>query len=61
LDARSVINLIYAKNLRAMNISLTNLIPSEIGFHVIVSGKPEIPVGKIEIEVVFGTQRNFRK
>jgi hypothetical protein len=61
LDAGSAINLIYAKTLRAMNISLTNLVPSEIGFHGIVLGKPEIPLGKIILEVVFGTHDNFRR
>jgi hypothetical protein len=52
LDAGSAINLIYAKTLRAMNISLTNLIPSDAGFHNIVPRKPN---------VVFGTRENFRR
>jgi hypothetical protein len=61
LDAGSTINLIYAKTLRATNISLTNLVPSDIGFHGIVPGKPEIPLGKIILDVVFGTRDNFRR
>jgi trimethylamine:corrinoid methyltransferase-like protein len=61
LDAGSSINLIYTKTLRAMNISLTNLTPSDIGFHSIVLGKPEIPMGRIMLEVIFGTPANFRK
>jgi hypothetical protein len=59
LDAGSSINLIYAKTLRAMNISLTNLTPSLIGFHCIVPGKAEILVGKIMLDVIFGTPDNF--
>jgi hypothetical protein len=45
LDVGSAINLIYAKTLRAMNISMTTLVPSEIGFHGITPGKPVIPLG----------------
>jgi hypothetical protein len=59
LDDGSSINLIYAKTLRAMNISLTNLTPSLIGFHCIVPGKSEILVGKIMLDVIFGTPDNF--
>jgi hypothetical protein len=33
IDAESGINLIYAKTLRAMNISLTNLVASDTSFH----------------------------
>ena len=61
MDAGSAINLIYAKTLRAMNISLTNHKPSEICFHGIVPGKPEIPVGTIALDVVFGSRENFRR
>ncbi|XP_051190970.1 uncharacterized protein [Lolium perenne] len=61
MDAGSAINLIYTKTLRAMNISLANLTPSEICFHGIVPGKPEIPVGTIALDVVFGSRENFRR
>jgi hypothetical protein len=44
-----------------MNISLTNLAPSDIGFHGVILGKPEIPLGKIWLDVVFGTRENFRE
>ena len=44
-----------------MNISLTNLTPSDTRFHGIVSGKSEIPLGKIWLDVVFGTRENFRR
>lgn len=61
LDAGSALNLIYAETLRAMNISLNNLMPSDTGFHGIVPGKPKIPLGKIWLDVVFGTRENFRR
>jgi hypothetical protein len=44
-----------------MNIPLTSLKPSDTGFHGIIPGKPEIPLGKIWLDVVFGTRENFRK
>jgi hypothetical protein len=61
LDAGNSIYLIYANTLRAMNISLTNLVPSDIGFHGIVPGKPEIPMGRIMLEVISETPENFKK
>jgi hypothetical protein len=53
--------LIYAKTLRAINIYLTNLIPSDAWFHDIVLGKPEMPLGKIFLDVFSGTRENFRR
>jgi hypothetical protein len=44
-----------------MSISLTNLIPSDASFHGIVPGKPEMPLGKILLDVVFGTREYFRR
>jgi hypothetical protein len=61
IDAGSGINLIYAKTLRAMNISLTNLVASDTSFHGIALGKPNIPLGKIALDVVFGSRENFRR
>ena len=61
MDAGSGINLIYANTLRAMNVSLTKLAPSDTSFHDIVPGKPEIPLGKIALDIVFGSHDNFRR
>ena len=61
MDAGSGINLIYASTLRAMNISLTNLAASDTCFHGIVPGKPNVPLGKIALDVVFGSRENFRQ
>jgi hypothetical protein len=43
MDAGSGINLIYARTLRAMCISLENLKPTYCSFHGIVSGACNIP------------------
>jgi hypothetical protein len=61
MDAGSGINLIYARTLRAMNISLEFLQPTDCSFHGIVPGSPNFPLGKIALDVLFGTQENFRR
>jgi trimethylamine:corrinoid methyltransferase-like protein len=61
MDARRGINLIYARTLRAMNILLTNLAATDTCFHGIVQGKSNIPLGKIALNVVFGSRENFRR
>jgi hypothetical protein len=47
MDAGSGINLIYARMLRAMCISLENLKPTDCSFHGIVPGATNYPLGKI--------------
>ncbi|XP_071677167.1 uncharacterized protein [Lolium perenne] len=47
--------------LRKMNISLANLTPTNTRFHGITPEKPNYPLGKILLDVQFGTQENFRK
>ena len=61
MDGGSGINLIFASTLRAMNLSTTNLAASEISFHGIVPGEQNYPMGKIGLDVVFGTEKNFRR
>jgi hypothetical protein len=45
MDAGSGINLIYAKTLRAMHISLEFLKPTDCSFHGIVPGSANYPLG----------------
>jgi hypothetical protein len=47
MDAGSGINLIYAWTLRAMNISLEFLQPTDCSFNGIVLGRANYPLGKI--------------
>ena len=61
IDGGSSLNLIYADTLRKMNISLTNLTPTDTRFHGITPEKPNYPLGKILLDVQFGTRENFRK
>jgi hypothetical protein len=60
MDVVSGINLIYARTLRAMNISLEFLQPTDCSFHGIVPGSANYPLGKIALDVCFGNQHNFR-
>jgi hypothetical protein len=54
MDAGSGINLIYTRTLRAMNISLEFLQPTDYPFHGIVPGTANYPLGRIELDVCFG-------
>jgi hypothetical protein len=45
MDAGSGINLIYAKTLLAMHISLEFLKPTDFSFHGIVPGSANYPLG----------------
>jgi hypothetical protein len=60
MDAGSGINLIYARTLKAMCISLTSLKPTDYSFHRIVPGAANYPLGKIELDVYFGSSSNYR-
>ena len=61
MDGGSGLNLIFASTLRAMNISLTNLVATDTSFHGTVPGKLEVPLGKIGLDVIFGMQENYRR
>jgi hypothetical protein len=61
MDAQSGINLIYARMLRAMCISLENLKPTDCSFHRIVQGAANYPLGKIELDVCFSDSSNYHK
>jgi hypothetical protein len=61
MDAGSGINLIYARTLKAMNISLEWLQPTDCSFHGIVPGSANHPLGKIELNVCFSDSGNFRR
>jgi hypothetical protein len=60
MDARSGINLIDAKTLRAMHISLEFLKPTDCSFHGIVPGSANNPLGRIALNVFFSNHQNYR-
>jgi hypothetical protein len=59
MDAGTGINLIYARTLKVMNISLEWLQPTDCSFHVVVRGSANHPLGRIELDVCFGDSENF--
>jgi hypothetical protein len=61
MDAGSGINLIYAKTLWAMHISLEFLKPTDYSFHGIVPGSANYPLGRIALNVCFGNRQNYRR
>jgi hypothetical protein len=61
MEAGSGINLIYAKTLRAMHISLEFLKPTDCSFHGIISGSANYPLGRIALNVCFGNHQNYRR
>ncbi|KAK1621235.1 hypothetical protein QYE76_026752 [Lolium multiflorum] len=60
IDGGSSLNLMYADTLRKMNISLANLKPTNTRFHGITPEKTSYPLGKINLDVQFGTRENYR-
>jgi hypothetical protein len=61
MDAGSSINLIYARTLKAMSISLENLKPTDRSFHGIVPRSANYPLRKIELDVCFDDSGNYRR
>jgi hypothetical protein len=61
MDTGSAINLIYAKTLWAMHISLEFLKPTDCSFHGIVLGSANYPLGRIALNVCFGNRQNYRR
>jgi hypothetical protein len=61
MDAGSGINLINAKTLKAMHISLEFLKPTDYSFHGIVPWSANYPLGRIALNVCFGNRQNYRR
>jgi hypothetical protein len=61
MDAGSGINLIYAKTLRAMHISLEFLKPTDCSFHGIVPGNANYPLGRKALNICFRNRQNYRR
>jgi hypothetical protein len=61
MDAGSGINLIYAKTLRAMHISLEFPKPTDCSFHKIVPGSANYPLGRIALNICFRNRQIYRR
>jgi hypothetical protein len=61
MDRGSGINLIYARTLKAMSISLNTLQPTDCSFNGIVPRSANYPLGKIELDICFGDPHNYKR
>lgn len=61
IDGGSTINILYRETLIKLGLSEQDLQPSRTTFHGIVPGLACTPMGRIRLEVVFGTEENFRR
>jgi hypothetical protein len=61
MDGGSSINILYYDTFRRMGLTEKDLTPSSTVFHGIIPGKSAYPVGRIKLNVAFGTSEdNFR-
>src|SRR3954463_9183108 len=60
IDGGSAINIPYRDTLIKLGISESEMEPSRTIFHGIVLGLSCTPLGRIRLEVVFGSEENFR-
>lgn len=61
MDGGSGLNLLFASTMKAMDLTVDMLRESDTGFHGIIPTRPAYSLGKISLDVVFGTPSNFRK
>ena len=60
IDNGSAINIMYKDTMLKLGVSMNTLLPTETTFHGIVPGVSCSPMGKIWVEVLFGTRENCR-
>ena len=61
IDGGSNINILYRDTLAKLGIRESQLQPSRMVFHGIVPGLACTPIGRIRLDVVFGSPTNFRR
>jgi hypothetical protein len=61
IDGGSNINLLYQSSMEKLGIPLAQLKPSQLTFHGIVPGHSCTPMGRVQLEVLFGEKGNSRR
>jgi hypothetical protein len=61
IDGGSSINLLYRTSMEKLGIPAIQLKPTKLTFHGIVPGYSCTPMGRIELEVLFGEKDNHRR
>ena len=60
MDGGSSINILYYETFYRMGLRDEQMVPTITSFHSIMLGKKAYPLGKMTLDVVFGTAKNFR-
>jgi hypothetical protein len=61
IDGGSIINLLYRSSLEKLDIPIAQLTPIRLTFHGIVLGHSCSPMGRIQLEVLFGEKGNSHR
>jgi hypothetical protein len=61
IDGGSNINILYRTSVEKLGIPVAQLKPTKLTFHGIVPGLSCMPMGRIQLEVLFGEKDNFRR
>jgi hypothetical protein len=61
IDGGSNINLLYRSSMEKLGIPLAHLKPSRLTFHGIVPGHSCTPMGRVQLEVLFGKKGNSHR
>jgi hypothetical protein len=61
IDGGSSINLLYRSSMEKLGIPLAQLKPSRLTFHGIVPGHSCTPMGRVQLEVLFGEKGNSHR
>ncbi|KAI4972666.1 hypothetical protein ZWY2020_003591 [Hordeum vulgare] len=61
VDGGSSINILYPDTLLKLGLKETDVVPSSIVFHGIVPGQSCSPIGKIQLDVLFGDKAHFHR
>ncbi|KAI5000511.1 hypothetical protein ZWY2020_005100 [Hordeum vulgare] len=61
MDGGSRLNILYAETLKGMGILMSRLSESTMQFHGVILGKNAKSLGQIALDVVFGSDKNFRR
>jgi hypothetical protein len=61
IDGGSSINILYRSSMEKLAIPLAQLKPSRLTFHGIVPGHSCTPMGRVQLEVLFGKKGNSRR
>ncbi|WP_228393229.1 pepsin/retropepsin-like aspartic protease family protein, partial [Pseudomonas helleri] len=61
IDGGSSLNLLYRSSLEKMGIRECDLRPTTTTFHEVLPVPASAPLEKIQLDVIVGTQENFRR